>query len=88
LDGKRDDKGELISYVLEQEALDASEVVMVGDRRYDVAGANVNGVRCVGALWGYGDRQELSSAGAWRLCHSPPELPGLLGLGERAATFA
>lgn len=50
--------------------------VMVGDRRYDVEGAAEHGVPCVGALWGYGSREEL--AGAWALADSPAALAALL----------
>lgn len=39
-------------------------VVMVGDRRHDVAGAKENGLPCVGVLYGYGSREELEQAGA------------------------
>lgn len=39
-------------------------VVMVGDRRHDVAGAHEVGLPCVGVLYGYGDRGELEAAGA------------------------
>lgn len=38
--------------------------VMVGDRRQDVMGAHEVGVPCIGVLYGYGDREELESAGA------------------------
>ncbi len=51
-----------------------AEVLMVGDRHHDVAGAAAHGVSCVGALWGYGDRHELESAGAWAICDHPTDL--------------
>ena len=37
---------------------------MVGDRRHDVAGAHEVGLPCIGVLYGYGDREELETAGA------------------------
>ena len=40
------------------------QVVMVGDRRYDVEGAGKCGLQCVGAAFGYGGREELEKAGA------------------------
>ena len=43
---------------------DLSRVVMVGDRRHDVAGAHEVGLPCIGVLYGYGDREELEKAGA------------------------
>lgn len=43
---------------------DVSSVVMVGDRRHDVEGARENGIPCIGVLYGYGGREELTAAGA------------------------
>lgn len=75
LDGTRSAKGDLIAHILQQEALPASETVMIGDRGYDMAGARHNGVTACGVLWGYGSRAELMAAGA-RLClEEPAELP-------------
>ena len=56
---------------------DTSRVVHVGDRSYDVEGARQAGVECIGALWGYGDADEL--AGAQWLAADVPELAALLG---------
>lgn len=64
LDGTRSDKRELMAHVLGREQLPASNVWMIGDRSHDVVAARANGVASVGALWGYGTRRELQSAGA------------------------
>ena len=53
-------------------------VVMVGDRRYDVEGARHHGVDAIGVLWGYGDRAELESAGAWAIAPTVDDLTALL----------
>jgi phosphoglycolate phosphatase len=74
LDGRRADKGDLIAHALSSSQLDRADTAMVGDRHHDVAGALANGVRAVGVLWGYGSREELSSAGAHTLLESPSEL--------------
>ena len=47
---------------------------MVGDRDMDMIGAHENGVHAVGALYGYGGREELSGAGADYLIENPLEL--------------
>ena len=39
-------------------AADKSEVLMVGDRLYDIEGARGAGVKSCGVLWGYGSREE------------------------------
>ena len=51
---------------------------MIGDRGADMAAARHHGVRAVGALWGYGSREELESAGAHAVCERPIGLPALL----------
>lgn len=60
--------------------------VMVGDRHFDLDGAAHHGLPGIGVLWGFGDRAELTAAGADALCASASELPALCRrlLGERA----
>jgi phosphoglycolate phosphatase len=55
-----------------------ADAVLVGDRRHDVEGAHANGIRCIGVLWGIGDRAELEAAGADSIIGSPSDLPGTL----------
>jgi phosphoglycolate phosphatase len=52
--------------------------VMVGDTRFDVAGARAHDLPCVGVLWGVGTREELEAAGAVTLVEAPEELPRVL----------
>lgn len=61
-DGAR--KASVIRRALSYVENDTSSVVMVGDRRHDVAGAHEAGVPCIGVLYGYGGREELEKAGA------------------------
>lgn len=73
-------KGDVILYTLAQleklmgEPICRSRVLMVGDRMHDVIGAKEAGIACVGVLYGYGDREELTKAGADKLAESVPEL--------------
>lgn len=65
LDGTRVKKGDVIRYALENcEIKDLSQVIMVGDREHDVIGAKQVGIKSIGVLYGYGDREELEGAGA------------------------
>jgi len=73
-DGSLDHKADLIAALLRAERLAADSVVMIGDRSHDIAGARTNGVRAIGALWGYGSRAELEAAGAEALLGHPSEL--------------
>ena len=76
-DGGRADKAELIGYLLARESIEAEpeRVAMIGDRKYDVLGAKAVGVSALGALWGYGDREELADAGADAIIETPRAIP-------------
>lgn len=65
MDASRNKKADVIRYALELCGNpDLNDVVMVGDREHDIHGANVNGLDSIGVLCGYGDRDELQTAGA------------------------
>jgi len=72
--GVLDYKPDLVAHIVERHSLNQSHCVMVGDRRYDVAGANANSMRALGVLWGYGRREELEAAGADGFVAEPDEL--------------
>ncbi len=81
LDGRIVQKGQVIACAISQIGLEhKDEMVMVGDRKYDVYGAAEHGIPCIGVLYGYGSREELVSAGATMLCETVSELPELLQL--------
>ena len=64
-DRNRNEKDEVIRYALEKHGItDMTDVLMVGDRKFDVIGAEKCGIRCLGVLYGFGDREELEAAGA------------------------
>ena len=71
LDGRLENKSELIAHIIEQEHLDASTAVMIGDRRYDILGGKSNGTATAGVAWGYGTLDELRQAGADRILNAP-----------------
>ena len=74
LDGRFDDKAELLAHLLGAEKIGSEDAVMIGDRAVDVLSARSNGMRSIGILWGFGSRDELSDAGADTLCATPDEL--------------
>ncbi len=78
LDGSFADKPSLLAHVLSSAGLNARDGVMVGDRRYDIEGANANHMDSVGVLWGFGDRDELQKAGATRLAATAAELTDII----------
>ena len=75
LDGTREDKRDLLAHVIPHHGLDASHAVMIGDRGADMRAARHHGLHALGALWGYGGREELAAEGACALCASPAEVP-------------
>ena len=79
-DGGRAIKSELIGYLLEREGImaNAENVAMIGDRKYDVLGAKAVGISALGALWGYGGREELTLAGADGVIETPKQVPAIV----------
>lgn len=74
LDGRWDDKGDLIGHILATEALAVEAICMVGDRKHDILAAARHGAPAIGVLWGYGDEAELRQAGATLLIERPGDL--------------
>jgi phosphoglycolate phosphatase len=64
LNGRWNDKGELLEHVLECEEIDAGQAVMIGDRYHDMIGAGQNDIAALGVTWGFGSRKELIESGA------------------------
>lgn len=77
LSGRFDNKADLIRHILASESLIADETLMVGDRKYDIAGAKKNLCFAAGVTYGYGSAEELIEAGADYICHSPNDMAAL-----------
>jgi len=75
--GGLDDKQDLLAHILTVEGFAAPECVMLGDRLHDMHAAQANAIRSIGALWGYGGREELTAAGAGALAEHPADVLGL-----------
>ncbi|MGQ0545122.1 MAG: HAD hydrolase-like protein [Betaproteobacteria bacterium] len=90
LDGTRSNKVQLLEHLLREEEI--SRAVMIGDRAEDIRAALAHGLRAVGALWGYGSREELDAAGATALCEHPSGLATVIqdfrGTAERSGFAA
>ena len=75
IDGTRSKKKEVIQHVIERNKIkDLSHVIMVGDRKHDVYGAKEVGLQVVGALYGYGNYDELYKSGADYIVNNIKEL--------------
>jgi len=82
-------KGEVIAWTLKRLGVDPEKtpVIMVGDRRHDVAGAKENGLLCAGVLFGYGSREELLEAGVDYLAESVEKLGEILSYANAGAAL-
>jgi len=54
--------------------VERDNAVVVGDTVFDIKSGVDAGVRAVGVLWGLGEREELLTAGAWKVVGSWDEL--------------
>ncbi|MDR4984849.1 phosphoglycolate phosphatase [Bacillus cereus] len=78
LDGTRIKKEEIIAHILQtNEELKKEEMVMIGDRKHDIIGANYNGIASIGVLYGYGSKKELTEVG---VTHIANDVEGLYHL--------
>lgn len=78
LDGTRITKSSVVAEAVQEEHLDPTRALMIGDRRHDVEGAGEHGIRTVGVLYGYGSREEHEAAGAAYIVNDLDELRELL----------
>ncbi|MNH94770.1 5'-nucleotidase [compost metagenome] len=62
LDGTRSDKAEIIQYILTRMQISNHAAIMIGDRKFDIIGANQNDVDAIAVAYGYGSKQELTES--------------------------
>lgn len=74
MDSSRSKKGQVIQHVIKKHNLKLEETIMIGDKAEDVIGANENSIDSIGVLYGYGDYEELSEAGATHIVKDVKEL--------------
>ncbi|NOX40526.1 MAG: HAD hydrolase-like protein [Alphaproteobacteria bacterium] len=74
LDGTNSDKTDLLAHALAETGADPFKSLMIGDRRYDIEGAQNNDIRTIGVLWGYADEGELHLAEAEALAGAPEDI--------------
>lgn len=75
MEGVRHTKADVIRHAISDLGItDTSEILMIGDRKYDIIGARECGLKSCGVIFGYGGREELRDAGADYLASSYDEL--------------
>lgn len=78
-DDSRHQKEQVVEYALQTlNVTNPSEALMVGDRKFDVIGARINNMDCVGVLYGYGSEEELQEANAKYIVKTPQDIINLL----------
>ena len=79
MDESRSKKEEVIEYALGLANNKNKEtILMIGDREYDIIGAQKNNIKSCGVLFGYGSKEEHQNAGADFICDSVKDLQDLL----------
>jgi phosphoglycolate phosphatase len=83
LDGRFDDKTELVAHVLQVVDVSPAQAVMIGDRASDIRSGKSNGTRTIGVTYGFGSAEELTAAGPDCVCESPTAIRGALINGSK-----
>jgi phosphoglycolate phosphatase len=71
-------KEELILPVLKRVGCEPARAVMIGDTKFDAAGARNAGTGFLGVLYGFGTEEEMRREGAQHFAHTPAEIAHLL----------
>lgn len=79
INGQRSEKAELITWTLNKLGLEPSlQILMVGDRSFDISGARLAGISSAAVLYGYGSYEELTAESPGMLLTSPQDLISIL----------
>jgi phosphoglycolate phosphatase len=78
LDGRFDDKTELIAHIFTQIACRPWQAVMIGDRASDILAGKANGMRTLAVTYGFGSVEELAPTAPDCICHNPTEIRQVL----------
>ena len=73
-----DKKEILIRKLLTKENVSASNTIMIGDREFNIRGAQHKGIRAIGVTYVYGSAEELAASGPDFIVNAVSELSELL----------
>jgi len=76
--GNNDTKESVLRRAMEKLGADRENAVLVGDTKYDVQGAKLCGIDCIGVRFGYAAEGELEEAGAAYIVDDIPALEKLI----------
>lgn len=80
--GNNISKREIVERVIASLGARKDECVLIGDTKYDVAGAHAAGIGCIGVRYGYAAPGELERAGADAIAEDLAEVEKMLTCGE------
>ena len=78
MDETRNEKADIIDYVITQNGFHKDRILMVGDRENDIKGAHQNHVEVLGVLYGYGRRLGLETAGCIHFAKTVAEIKSFI----------
>ncbi len=73
----RDTKAKVIQYVLSAMHAKKEDVIMIGDRKFDIVGAHALEIPCIAVEYGYGNRAEFVAHGADYIAATPKDVERL-----------
>jgi len=71
-------KHQVVRRAMDGLGAETESTVLIGDTKYDVEGAKIVGIPCIGVRWGYAAPGELEAAGAIRIAEDMDELERML----------
>ncbi|MBO4739503.1 MAG: HAD hydrolase-like protein [Bacteroidales bacterium] len=74
LDNTFHDKVDVINYVLQTNHISRENAIMIGDRKYDIEGADLAGIASIGVLYGFGNKQELQDCHCKTILHTVDDI--------------
>ena len=77
LNADTEKKSSVIKRCLDALGETAENVLVAGDRNYDINGAAENNIEGIGVLWGYGSREEFISCGARFIAEKPHDIESI-----------
>lgn len=81
--GNNNTKKEIVEQTVAALGAEKEECVLIGDTKYDIAGAHAAGVPCICVRYGYAAPGELEEAGADAIAEDLAELQKMLTCGEK-----
>lgn len=73
MDTSRTNKEAVIAYLIRENGR-SDNMIMVGDTKFDVLGAKIHGIPCIGVNWGYGTAEDMQEAGAAAIVNTMEDL--------------